>query len=329
MLENNDIVASIIVPVYNVEQYLKECLDSIFVHQKISYPIEVIVVNDGSDDGSLNFLNEYKKEHYFILINQENKGLSIARNTGIKASNGKYLLFMDSDDYFVPNALDKLLKYLSDNNIDLVEFNYDTDNETEKHVRHKKRITNVVSGSGQDVFCAWGNSGFYRPNVWTRAVTREMVVSNELYFYPGIYYEDGEWSPKLFAYAKTAIYLPIDVYVYRIREGSITSEKTKKHYLDLITIVDSLYKFACDGDFSVDYTNALMRNISFFYFYSIRGIKITGEYNQYMISFLEKNRKFANYSTQIHRKYLYKWVIYRFGIKRFYKFKYGLSNFLK
>ena len=325
----NEMLLSIIIPVYNVEQYLKECLDSIFIHQKISYPIEIIVVNDGSTDGSLNILYEYKKCYDFKLINQENRGLSLARNIGIEISNGKYLLFMDSDDYLIPYTLDKLLKILSDKDIDLIEFNYKIFNQTDKNLKHKNKITNVVSGSGQDLFGVWEKSGFYRPTVWTKAVSREMVVSNKLYFYPGIYHEDEEWSPKLFAYAKTVTYFPLCVYVYRIREGSCTSKKTPKHYLDLIKVVDSLYEFAYYGDFSANYVNAVMRNLSFLYFSIIKGIKITGKYDNNLVDMLEKNKKLIEYSDDIHRKYIYKCIINKFGIKIFYKFKYGLRDFME
>lgn len=329
MSEKDKILLSIIIPVYNVEEYLKECLDSIFVHQKISHPIEIIAVNDGSTDGSLNILNEYKKQHDFIVITQKCSGPGGARNTGIKLAQGKYLLFIDSDDYLVPEVLETLLIYLSSAKTDVIEFDYKEFHGTESVLNPRINTSSVISGAGQEVFSSWIKSDFYRGMIWTRAVSRELIVSNHLFFYEEIYHQDAEWSPKVFAYAKTVTYLPLNVYVYRIREGSISSKKTQKHYLDLITIIDSLYKFACDGDFSADYINALMCNMSFLYFYTIRGIKITGEYDQHMISILEKNKSLITYSNNMRRKYLYKWIIYKFGIKTFYKFKYGFRESFK
>ena len=243
MNDNNEILLSIIIPVYNVELYLKECLDSIFLHQKISREIEVIAVNDGSTDRSGEILNEYKKQHDFILFDQENKGLSCARNSGIKTAKGKYLLFMDSDDCFMPDALDQILSYLAKTDAELIEFNYKVLNPAEPKLKLKYKCPAIVSGSGQEVFCAWEKSGFYRPMVWTKAVSRKMIVLNQLYFYPGIYHEDEEWSPKVFAHAGCVCYLPLELYVYRIREGSNMSKKTRKHYMDMLIVIDSLCKF--------------------------------------------------------------------------------------
>ena len=328
MNDNNEIILSIIIPVYNVELYLKECLDSILVHQKISHKIEVIAVNDGSTDGSREILNEYKKQYDLILFDQENKGLSCARNSGIKMAKGKYLLFMDSDDYFVPDIFDKFLSYLAESDADLIEFDYKVLNPIEPKFNYKFKIPTVLSGSGQDVFCSWEKSGFYRPVVWTKAVSRKMIVLNQLYFYPGIYHEDEEWSPKIFAYAKHVCYLPLVLYVYRIREGSIVSQKTRKHYMDMLIVIDSLCKFSCSENFSPQYIKALQRNLSFLYFSLIKGIKIAGEYDRYLISTLEERKNLIKHSEDFHRKYLYRYFINILGVKNFYIFKYGVKYFL-
>lgn len=324
MNDNNEILLSIIIPVYNVELYLKECLDSIFLHQKISREIEVIAVNDGSTDRSGEILNEYKKQHDFILFDQENKGLSCARNSGIKTAKGKYLLFMDSDDCFMPDALDQILSYLAKTDAELIEFNYKVLNPAEPKLKLKYKCPAIVSGSGQEVFCAWEKSGFYRPMVWTKAVSRKMIVLNQLYFYPGIYHEDEEWSPKVFAHAGCVCYLPLELYVYRIREGSTMSKKTRKHYMDMLIVIDSLCKFTSSENLSVQYIGSLQRYLSFLYFSLIKGIRISGEYDRQLISALEKRETLIKFSADFHRKYLYRYLINIFGIKIFYMFKYGV-----
>lgn len=326
-MTKNEILASIIIPVYNVELYLKECLDSIFVYQKISHKIEVIIVNDGSTDGSLNILKEYKKQHDFILIDQESSGPGGARNAGIKIAKGKYLLFVDSDDYFIPYTLDKLLKYLAEKDADLIEFEYEVFNQAGHVFNPRKRAPSVVSGPGQNVFCTWEKEGFYSSVVWTKAVSREMVISNQLYFCPGIYQEDLEWSPKVFAYAESVCYLPFAFYVYRIRDGSITAKRTPKHYMDLMVVFDRLNEFSCSGDFSPGYIKALRRNLSSLYFNLIKELKIPGGYNQYLISALEKRKDIIKFSSCFHRKYFYRYIIYVLGIKNFYILKYGFKNF--
>ena len=325
---NNEMLLSIIIPVYNVEPYLKECLDSIFVHQKISHEIEVIAVNDGSTDGSGDILNEYKKQYDFILFEQDSSGPGGARNTGIKAARGKYLLFVDSDDYLVPGSLDQLLSYLAKTDADLIEFNYEVLDLAEPKLKLKDEIPAVLSGSGQEVFCSWERSGFYRPVVWTKAISRKMVVLNELYFYPRIYHQDEEWSPRVFAYAGRVCYLPLMLYVYRIREGSNMSKKTRKHYADMLIVVDSLWKFVSSENLSLQYIRSLQRYVSFLYFSMIKGIRISGEYDLHLISELEKRKFLIKFSEDLHRKYFYRYLINILGIKFFYTFKYSLEHFL-
>jgi len=330
MAEKKEIIASIIIPVYNVESYLEECLDSIFVHQEISCPIEVIVVNDGSTDGSLNILNEYKKQHDFILITQENLGIGCARNTGINAATGRYLLFIDSDDYLVPDSLDSLLVYLAVSNVDIVEYDYKIFNKSKRSYDLNNKLPPIVEyGRGQDVFSVWEKNGFYRPMVWTRAVSREMIVSNKLYFYTGMFHEDEEWSPKIYAYAASVRYLPIVIYVYRIRESSCMANKTLKHYMDLLKCVDSLSEFSNTQNLSPEYIKAVRRKSVSIYFWVFSNIKFDGKYNQHLISELEKRRDLIRFSEEFNRKILYKSIIDIQGIRNSYILRYGCRDFLR
>ncbi|WP_300363919.1 glycosyltransferase family 2 protein [Fusobacterium sp.] len=117
-----NIKVSIIVPIYNVEKYLRKCLESI---RKQTYKnIEIILINDGSTDNSENICKTYLDDKRFKLINQENKGLSEARNTGIKNFKGDYLLFVDSDDWLEENCIESCIKEIRKNNSDIVLFPY-------------------------------------------------------------------------------------------------------------------------------------------------------------------------------------------------------------
>ena len=329
MSEKDNMLLSIIIPVHNVERYLKECLDSIFVHQKISYPIEVIVVNDGSTDGSVDILNEYKKQHNFILITQKSSGPGGGRNTGIKLARGKYLLFIDSDDFIVPEALETLLIYLSSATTDIIEFDYKVLNETDRVFNLRVNTSSVISGAGQEVFCAWRKSGFYHGMIWTRAVSRELIVSNQLFFYPEIYHQDAEWSPKVFAYAKTVCYLPHILYVYRIRGGSISSQNTEKQYMDFLFALDSLYKFSCSNWLSSEYVKILREKISSRYFTILYRVNVEGNYNTNLISALAKHKYMIEYSDVFHRKYFYRYFINVFGVRAFYVITSGWKDLLK
>ena len=112
---------SIVIPVYNVEKYLKQCLESV-VNQTLD-KIEVICINDGSTDNSLNILKEYEKKYNnIIIIDQENKGPGFARNIGMKRASGKYIYFLDSDDYIELNAMEICFKECEINKLDFITF---------------------------------------------------------------------------------------------------------------------------------------------------------------------------------------------------------------
>jgi heptose III glucuronosyltransferase len=308
MIVKDEITLSIIIPVYNVEQYLAQCLDSIFVHQQINDRIEVIVVNDGSTDGSLSILKEYKKNYDFILITQKSSGPGGARNTGIKSAQGRYLLFIDSDDFIIPGALDKLLIYLSTSKTDIIEFDYYVFNDTNREFEPRNNCPSVISGDGQEVFCSWMKSGFYHGMIWTRAVSRDLILSNQIFFYPEIYHQDAEWSPKIFAYAKSVCYFQHVLYVYRIREGSISAQNTARRYMDFMFCLVSLYKFSCLNWLSSEYVNTLREKISSRYFTILYRIKIEGNYNFDLISALEKHKYIIKDSSLFHRRYLYRYL---------------------
>lgn len=325
LMSDREILASIIIPVYNVELYLKECLDSIFINQDINQKFEVIIINDGSTDGSLNILNEYRIQHDFILISQNNQGIGAARNAGIKAAKGKYLLFADSDDYFVTYALDKLLEYLAAADAEIVEYDYDVLYCTESNFKKKDNIS-VVSGTGQDVFCEWRKTGFYHSMVWTRAVARSLLVSNNLFFSSNRYCEDVEWSPRVFAYAKSVSYFPDAIYTYRIRENSAsTADYDPQKRVECIDALVSLYKFSFTDNLSERYVKTLREKIFSFYLSFIKEIKFGGEYNESLISVLEKHSYFMKYANDFHRRYLYRLFINIFGLKRFYDFRYRVK----
>ncbi len=325
-MSDREILASIIIPVYNVELYLKECLDSIFINQDISQKFEVIIINDGSTDGSLNLLNEYRIQHDFILISQNNKGIGAARNAGIKAAKGKYLIFADSDDCFVPYALDKLLEYLAATDAEIIEYDYDVLYCTESNFKKKDNIS-VVSGTGQDVFCEWRKTGFYHSMVWTRAVARSLLVSNHLFFSSNRYCEDLEWSPRVFAYAKSVSYLSYEIYIYRIRENSAsTAVYDPKKRVECIEALVSLYKFSFTDNLSERYVKTLREKIFSFYMSFIKEIKFDGKYNDSLISTLEEHSYFMKYSNSFHRRYFYRYFIDIFGLKRFYSCKYGIKK---
>jgi glycosyltransferase involved in cell wall biosynthesis len=217
---------SIIIPVYNVEQYLQDCLNSIVAQSYFDY--EVICVNDGSTDGSLAILKEYEKNYSQItVITQSNKGLSGARNAGIRAAKGDYLFFLDSDDWIEPTALEVLSRQLSGE--DMVCFNG-------RRVFENGKTEEPDAGISESSLSGWEYYNKYAlvPRKFhfvctvLRLYRREYLLKNNLFFEEGIYHEDNLFTPLACYYAQTVKVIPDCLYIYRIREGSITFDVSSR-----------------------------------------------------------------------------------------------------
>jgi len=232
---------SVIIPVYNVEQYLKACLDTVVTQSYSDF--EVICINDGSTDGSGLVLDEYAAKYSNIsIINQENKGLSATRNAGIRAAKGDYIFFLDSDDWIEPDTL----KILADkqNGEDLLCFN---------GRRYFENGTKETPDTGivEDGLTGWEyynkyalvNRKFHFVCTVLRLYRREYLLKNKLFFEEGIYHEDNLFTPLACYYAKSVKVIPDILYVYRIREGSITQTTNVQRLFDMITVANKLSDF--------------------------------------------------------------------------------------
>ncbi|MCC8057944.1 glycosyltransferase [Cloacibacillus sp.] len=333
MTNRQTVLLSIIIPAYNVELYIKECLDSIFYSLTVESAclVEVIVINDGSQDRTTDILEQYDSRHcVFRVINQSNKGLSYARNIGINAARGKYLMFVDSDDYLVPDSLDKLITFLSVNeNVDIVEYDFYEFVSADEMIKDKQEMPSISKGSGQEIYAAWVKQSYFRHLVWTKIVLRELVTTHRIFFYEGIVHEDDEWTPRIFAYARKVLYLPLHVYVYRIRPGSVMSTITWKNYFDKIKVFDSLVQFSLTKGFSKEYVNALKVSASSIYWWLFSGIKRNGKYDEELISKILEREYIIKYSRTFHRRFFYKLVVKLLGVKGFYFFKYAIKDLFR
>lgn len=232
---------SIVVPVYNVEEYLPKCLDSILIDNH--FRDEVICVNDGSTDGSPFVLEQYaKKYHNIRIIAQPNKGLSEARNTGLKNATGDYVFFVDSDDWIFPDELHSLIDHIDGEDVlyfnsksyqeDIQQFIKPFDIAEFKHIDGRSYFVAACMEQRHTSFvCVWG--GVYN---------RRFLIDNELWNEPGIYHEDNYFTPQVLLKAKIVSCLNQYLYAYRIRTGgSITAYCKPKHIKDLLFIARHLY----------------------------------------------------------------------------------------
>lgn len=210
---------TIIVPVYNTKQYLKECLETI--RKQTLDRIEIILVNDGSTDGSQCICEEYKSmDQRISVIHQQNRGLSASRNVAIEKAKGEYILFVDSDDYIDINLCQKAYNYAKKRNADLVRFFYQED--TKHGIRfHSKQLTlsQDVIVSDIDKLKAAYTSGAM---VWKFLISRELLILNNICFPENLIYEDMYFTTKLTLLSRRMVVLHETLYSYRIRRSSLS-----------------------------------------------------------------------------------------------------------
>lgn len=231
---------SIIIPVYNVEKYLRQCLDSVLADN--SFIGQVICVNDGSTDGSLAILEQYAGEYPNIeIISQPNVGLSAARNAGLKHATGDYVFFPDSDDWIFPNAIDKIMSKIDGE--DVLYFNARVFYEEKQCFGSEIDIPNIKNMNGQAYFAAIYGKPRNMPCVCVcgGVYLRSFLIDNHLCFEPGIYHEDNYFTPQVLLATPKVSSINEYVYAYRIRKGSITAHVTEKHIKDLLFIARNLY----------------------------------------------------------------------------------------
>lgn len=237
---------SIIIPVYNVESYLRDCLDSV-LHQNFS-DWEAICVNDGSTDGSATILEEYAtKDGRIKMITQANGGLSAARNTGLKEAHGEYVLFLDSDDWLESTALQILNYQLSTINyqLDMLCFSGRRFFEETNSFHPADELPEKVYESGMDYY--YENALVLRDFAFVcvvlRAYRRTFLLENNLWFKEGIYHEDNLFTPTVCYYAKQVGVINACLYNYRVRANSITTTYNMKRLRDFMGIANELAAF--------------------------------------------------------------------------------------
>lgn len=224
-------LVSVIIPIYNTEKYLSDCLDSV-INQSLKN-IEIICVNDGSPDNSAAVLKKYSESDKRIhVITQENGGLSKARNAGIREAAGEYICFLDSDDMLVENVLEELYDNAKKENLDILCFDAECIYENEylklneyknKYYQRARSFGDVKSG--QELFCEMIEENAFCDAAWILFINRQWLINNNLQFYPGIIYEDNLFSFQCHMLARRMRHTNKRYVIYRIRENSIMTSK--------------------------------------------------------------------------------------------------------
>lgn len=240
---------SVIIPCYNVQEYLSKCIDSVIDNDLDD--IEVILVNDGSKDDTLKIIKEYKKKYKDIIkiVDQENQGLSMARNAGIEVSTGEYITFLDSDDYVDFKMYKTMLEKAYEGNFDLVVCGV--------KMLYSDHELNVSSGLSKDC-----NSkeevkeimyNFY-PAACNKLYKREVI--GDLRFKKGVWFEDVEFMYRLLPHVKSIGIVNEYYYYYLQREGSITYVYNSKLY-DFLYNLDGVVEYYKENGFYEEYKEEL------------------------------------------------------------------------
>ncbi len=241
---------SVIIPVYNVEKYLALCLDSI-INQTLK-EIEIICVNDGSTDDSLLILLKYSKlDNRIMIIDQRNRGLSEARNTGVKYSNGEFIYFIDSDDLLFQNALFELYIYGTKYNLDVIYFQFlRFKNEINIKKNQNMNNSNIILNpkyiiKGKYLLIQLRKRKKYNPSACISFYRKKFYIDNKLSFYPGILHEDELFTLTGILLAQRTTFINKKYYYYRMRGNSImnTKKNVKNLYGCFISYHGIVYKF--------------------------------------------------------------------------------------
>ena len=240
---------SVIVPVYNVEEYLEECLESI--KRQTYTDIEVILVNDGSTDRSKEICERYcEKDSRFKLVSQENKGQSVARNLGMAESKGEFISFVDSDDVLKEDMLEQLMKQMTSEDIDIVECWY-TNEKQELELSTPKNVKIIFQGNSKEALVSLCRDNIVRLNPVAKLYRREVIINFP--FSEGVIYEDVFAGIGILKHIRKMVKINYIGYYYRVRQGSTMNREFSMKNLDLFTICDKLEQLYQGDTFALAY----------------------------------------------------------------------------
>lgn len=225
---------SFVIPCYNMEKYLPECLDSLLDQNLEANEFEIIVVNDESKDRTLQIANNYSKKHSNIrVLDKKNGGVGAARNSGLDLAEGKYVYFLDPDDFLAQNVLLKLLNTIEKYDLDILTFK---SLEFKTKVSKKSKNIDQVNDEGlqsQDGISYIAEHKF-KNEIWWFITNRKFILESGIRFIEGRWMEDAILAAELFCKAKKMAHLDLDVHRYRILPTSAMRNKSREHYNKVI-----------------------------------------------------------------------------------------------
>ena len=300
---------SIVVPIYNVENYLRQCLDSI--SEQTYKNFECILVNDGSTDSSQQIAEEYLVDSRFKLINQSNKGLSGARNTGIShiREESTFISFVDSDDYIYPDFLETLIEHIEDD-VDIIEgmIEYFNDEIKVDNVFHnfEKQILTTKDDKLRKL-----TLNELRVSVFPKLFRKSLLTED--FFPEGWIFEDLAVVPELVSHSRKWIKLPKVIYGYRIRPNSITTKEFSEEKLDVFKIFEKYDLFFENEN---DVTKLLVEKLKYLHL-NYHDIEFLPENNQYKQLYQQEKQKLLSKIADYESKALISIIVPIYNVEKY------------
>ena len=253
---------SIIVPVYNVERYIRPCIESILQQAIPEADYEVLLIDDGTRDNSLGVISDLTDSHSnMTVVHQENQGLSAARKTGLDRARGDYVLFLDSDDLLVPGRLKPLLDDACRQGCDMAVAGFmkqDDDEIAQGKDVHAAPYKSTACTAEQIFLEHFTPRECY---VWRTMYRKEFLDDNDMRFIPGMYFEDVPFTTECYLKAGKCLYTDHIFYIYRQRHGSICSAISKQKVMDFNKVLEHLWPMWRHSDRSQAVRAQLMNTI--------------------------------------------------------------------
>ena len=287
---------SIIVPIYNVEKYVRTCIESIYRQGLEEKRFEVILVNDGSKDHSMEMIADIISQHDNItVINQENQGLSVARNNGMTIATGEYILMLDSDDLLIDNSIEVLLEKALESKAEVVTAdnlqmgNKEIESFLSSPLQNETRSPQIDEATGEDFL-----KEEYCRNIWRNLYRREFLQANNITFIPGITAQDVPFANECYLKAKKCLKAQWPFIIYRWGNPSQTTMyfNTKKAK-DLCIVIQRIWSFTKLSNLSAA-SRQKQEDITYAYFYRLISATTYGH-----IKSLSDQYEIINYMRQL------------------------------
>ena len=311
---------SIIIPIYNIEAYLAECIDSI-VNQIDNKEVEIILINDGSTDNCKSICEEYVKKHQnILLINQSNRGQGFARNLGLEIAKGEFVWFIDGDDWIIDNTINTILENLNNFDIEMLEFSFQFYyQKTKKFASSLYGEKNIETTNGIDFIKK--NERVLIP-VWLYIYKKSFLKTNKIIFNEETFSEDEKFNWDCFCYVNKIKKIDLIVVNYRIRPNSLINsnvyEKRIKSSIFILDYFQNLKKINYFG--LIDIENKIYNNLNQFFSFLIKSNLSLNSKIEYLKKVKKIIPKIQPFESEREIVSLEK-KIYNFNVYLFYFYK--------